>query len=219
VTWRRDHPCSGALTAVAALAADSSRAPGALTEAAVNAAEAGATLGQLSAALTSTVDGAKAARVEPLAIHDYAAAYEELREDSDQYAARTKKRPLIFLANMGAPVDFIARSTYALNFFQAGGFEVINNDGFTESSAAATAFVQSRSQIAVICSSDKKYEQVAEETAQRLKGSGARTVILAGNPGANEIKYRTAGIDRFVFIRCDVLNTLQELLHEEGVLS
>ena len=125
---------------------------------------------------------------------------------------------MTFLANMGTPVDFIARSTYALNFFQAGGFEVINNDGFTDPSAAAAAFVQSNCGIAVICSSDKKYEQVAEETAQQLKASGARTVILAGNPGTNEAKYRAAGIDRFIFVRCDVLNTLQELLHEEGVL-
>jgi methylmalonyl-CoA mutase len=190
-----------------------------LTEAAVKAAEAGATLGQLSAALTSARDRAEAARVEPLAVHPYAAAYEELRDASDQFAARTKKRPLIFLANMGAPVDFIARSTYALNIFQAGGFQVLNNDGFTDPPAAAAAFVQSHSGIAVICSSDKKYGQVAEETAQRLKASGARTVILAGNPGAHEATYRAAGIDRFIFIRCDVLNTLQELLHEEGVLS
>jgi methylmalonyl-CoA mutase len=120
---------------------------------------------------------------------------------------------------MGAPVDFIARSTYALNIFQAGGFQIINNDGFTDPSAAVPAFVQSHSRIAVICSSDKKYGQVAEETARRLKAAGARTVILAGNPGANEATYRAAGIDRFIFIQCDVLNTLQELLHEEGVLS
>jgi methylmalonyl-CoA mutase len=219
VAWRRDHPCSEALAALAIVVADGSRARGALTEAAVKAAEAGATLGQLSAALTSVRDRANAARVEPLAIHPYAAAYEELRDASDQFAARTKKRPLIFLANMGTPVDFIARSTYALNFFQAGGFQVINNDGFADPSAAAAAFVQSHSGIAVICSSDKKYEQVAEETAQQLKASGARRVILAGNPGANEAKYRAAGIDRFIFIRCDVLTTLQELLHEEGVLS
>lgn len=219
VAWRRDHPCSEALGTLAAIAADASRVPGELTEAAVKAAEAGATLGQLSAALTSALDGAKAARVEPLAIHSYAAAYEELRDASDQFADRTKKRPLIFLANMGAPADFIARSTYALNFFQAGGFQVINTDGFASPPAAAAAFTESQSRIAVICSTDKKYEQVAEQTAQQLKASGARTVILAGNPGANEAKYRTVGIDRFIFIRCDVLQTLRELLKEEGVLS
>jgi methylmalonyl-CoA mutase len=44
-------------------------------------------------------------------------------------------------------------------------------------------------------------------------------VILAGSPGANEAKYRAAGVDRFIFIRCDVLGMLHELLREEGVLS
>jgi methylmalonyl-CoA mutase len=53
VAWRRDHPCVGALAALAQVAAAPARAPGALTEAAVKAAEAGATLGQISAALAS----------------------------------------------------------------------------------------------------------------------------------------------------------------------
>jgi methylmalonyl-CoA mutase len=217
VAWRRDHPCADALATLARVAADPSRAPGALTEAAVKAAEAGATLGQISAALA----GGKGspAHVEPLAIHPYAAAYEELRDASDQYTARAGARPLVFLANMGTPADFIARSTYALNFFQAGGFGVVNNEGIADPEAAAAAFRQSRAKIAVICSTDKKYETVIEATAPRLKAAGARTVILAGNPGANEARYRAAGVDRFIFIRCDVLGTLHELLREEGVLS
>jgi methylmalonyl-CoA mutase len=217
--WRCDHNSSAALAKLAQVAAEASRAPGALTEAAVKAAEAGATLGQMSAALASVRDGAQPARAEPLAIHPYAAAYEELRDASDQYVARTGSRPLVFLAKMGTPADFSARSTYALNFFQAGGFQTLNNDGFTDPAAAAAAFRQSRAKVAVICSSDKKYGTVVEETAPGLKTAGARTVILAGNPGANEATYRAAGVDRFIFIRCDVLGTLRELLREEGVLS
>jgi hypothetical protein len=42
--------------------------------------------------------------------------------------------------------------------------------------------------------------------------------ILAGNPGANEAKYRIAGVDRFIFMKCDVLGTLHELLRAEGVM-
>jgi len=155
----------------------------------------------------------------PLAIHPYAAAYEELRDASDQYTATAGKRPLVFLANMGTPADFIARSTYALNFFQAGGFELSNNEGFTDPGAAAAAFRESGAKIAVICSTDKKYQTFVEATAPQLKAAGARTVILAGNAGANEAKYRAAGVDRFIFVRCDVLGTLHELLREEGVLS
>ncbi len=193
------------------------RTLGALTAAAVQAAEAGATIGQISTVLAGP-EG-KAVRVEPLAMHPYSIAYEELRDASDQYTERTGKRPLVFLANMGKPSDFIARSTYAMNFLEAGGFEAATNDGFTDAASATESFAKSGARIAVICSSDKEYEAVAEETACKLKASGARTVVLAGNPGAKETTYRTAGIDRFIFVRCDVLGTLRDLLHEEGVLA
>jgi len=219
VAWRRDHRCDAALKSLAGMSGDASRSPGALTESAVKAAEGGATLGQISAALVSDAGKGSAAHIEPLAIHTYAAAYEELRDASDAYAAKTGKRPQVFLANMGTPAESIARATYALNFFQAGGFEVINADGFSDPEAAAAAFRKSGAKVAVICSTDKKYETVVEATAPRLKAAGARTVILAGNPGANEAKYRAAGVDRFIFVRCDVLSMLHEQLREEGILS
>ncbi len=211
--WRRRHSCDAALATLARVAADTARAPGALTEAAVQAAEAGATLGQLSAVLS-----AQPARVTPLASHPYAAAYEELRDASDRYEARTGKRPQAFLANMGTPADFSARSTYAGNFFEAGGFEILTNDGFADPASVASAFSRSGAKIAVVCSTDAKYETLVEDIAPRLKAAGARTVVLAGNPGGSEAKYRAAGVDRFIFIRCDVLGTLRELLRDEGVL-
>jgi len=219
VAWRRDHPGAEALAALAKVAAEPARAPGALTEAAVKAVVAGATLGQLSAALAPAPDKGAPAHALPLAIHPYAAAYEELRDATDRYTARTGARPQVFLANMGTPAECIARATYALNFFEAGGFGVVNNDGFANPDAAVAAFRKSGAKIAVICSTDKKYATVVETTAPRLRAAGARTVILAGNPGANEAKYRAAGVDRFIFIRCDVLGMLHELLKEEGVLS
>jgi methylmalonyl-CoA mutase len=219
VAWRRDHACKDALAALARVASELSRVPGALTEAAVKAAEAGATLGQISAALAPALDKGPPAHVEPLAIHPYAAAYEELRDAADQYTAKAGTRPQVFLANLGTPAECIARATYALNFFQAGGFGVANNEGFADPDAAVAAFRKSGAKIAVICSTDKKYAMVVEATTPKLKAAGARTVVLAGNPGANEAKYRAAGVDRFIFIRCDVLGTLHELLKEEGILS
>ena len=214
--WRRDHPSAEALAGLKDVVTRTARILGTLTEAAVETAGAGATLGQLSDVLAGPV--AKAVKVEPLPINSYAAAYEALRDASDQYTERTGKRPQVFLANIGKPSDFIARSTYALNFFEAGGIQPVTNDGFSDAAAAAAGFAKSGANIAVICSSDKKYELVAEETARALKASGARTIILAGNPGTKEATYRAAGIERFIFVRCDVLGTLQELLREEGVL-
>jgi methylmalonyl-CoA mutase len=59
---------------------------------------------------------------------------------------------------------------------------------------------------------------VVPQLAPRLKAAGASSVVLAGNPGANEAAWRGAGVDRFIFIKCDVLATLRQMLREEGVL-
>jgi methylmalonyl-CoA mutase len=42
---------------------------------------------------------------------------------------------------------------------------------------------------------------------------------LAGNPGANEAVWRAAGVDRFIFIKCDVLAILRDMLRAEGVVA
>ena len=55
------------------------------------------------------------------------------------------------------------------------------------------------------------------QLAPRLKAAGAHSVGLAGNPAANEAVWRGAGVDRFIFIKCDVLGTLRDMLRVEGV--
>jgi methylmalonyl-CoA mutase len=202
---RREGP---ALTALAATAGK--------TAAAVEAAAQGASVGQIARALGLH---AEPAAIPPLTPHPFAAPFEELRDASDAWQAAHGKRPRVFLANMGPVAHHTARATYAKNFFEAGGFEVVGNDGFKDAGAAASAFAASGATVAVICSSDKLYPDVVPQVAPRLKAAGARSVVLAGNPGANEAAWRTAGVDRFIFIKCDVLATLREMLREEGVLA
>jgi methylmalonyl-CoA mutase len=182
----------------------------------VEAASHGASLGQLARALGFH---AEPTAIPPLTPHPFAEPFEELRDASDAWLASRGQRPRVFLANMGPVAHHTARATYAKNFFEAGGFEVVGNDGFRESDTAARAFGDSGATIAVICSSDKLYPEVVPQVAPKLKAAGARSVVLAGNPGANEAVWRAAGVDRFIFIKCDVLATLREVLREEGVLT
>jgi len=124
----------------------------------------------------------------------------------------------VFLANIGTPKEFLARANYATDFFEAGGFEPITNDGFADARAAAAAFAASGAKIAVICSTDKRYETEVERVAPALRTAGVRTVVLAGNPAANEMKYRSVGVNQFIFVKCNVPEILRALLKEEGVL-
>lgn len=214
--WRREHAASDTVRQLSERAAMKAES-GALTTAAVRAALAGASIGELSAALASR--GGELDHVAPLAVHPYDQAFEQLRDACDAHVARCGARPLVFLAGVGAVRDQMARVTYARNFLEAGGFAVVSRDGPADVGVALQAFKESGARIAVLCSTDKLYETVVEQTAPRLKAAGARTVILAGHPGANEAIYRAAGVDRFIFIKCDVLDTLRALLREEGVLN
>ena len=163
--------------------------------------------------------GQEPVRIAPLVLHSYGAAFEELREAADRFTrAQGGQRPRVFLASMGTPREFLARSTYALNFFAAGGFEPVDNDGFADPDDAARAFAASGASLVVICSTDARYEAEVAQLAPKLHAAGARTVVLAGNPGASEARYRQAGVDRFIFVKCDVLATLRDLLTVEGVL-
>lgn len=182
----------------------------------VEAAGAGATIGQIATAtgLHETSSTAPAIAPRPLA-----EPFEQLRDASDMWLATKGKRPRVFLANMGSIAHHTARATFSKNFFAVGGFDVVTNDGFRDAEAAATAFAASGARIAVICSSDKLYVEVVPDVAAQLKAAGARTVVLAGNPGDNEAAWQSAGVDRFIFIKCDVLSILRELLVEEGVLE
>jgi len=189
---------------------------GDLTGQVVELMQAGASIGEVQAALFKDGDPAQA---NPLAPHPFAAPFEQLRDASDAYMSLTGHRPKVFLANMGPIAHHTLRAGYATNFFQAGGFEVLTSDGFKEASQAARAFQDSGANIAVICSSDKLYETVVEEVTPKLKAAGARSVVLAGFPGDAEQTYKAAGVDRFIYMKCDVLGTLRELLEEEGVLQ
>nr|WP_294503393.1 methylmalonyl-CoA mutase family protein [uncultured Rhodopila sp.] len=210
--WRATHEAKAALARLAD-AATTSRG---VTAQAITAAEAGATIGELAAALIPA--GSEAAHVTPLAVHPFDEAYEHLRDAADDFEEKHGHRPRVFLTGFGSIAQQIGRKTFANSFFQAGGFEVLAHEGNFTVDQAAAEFAASGAKIAVICSTDKLYATGVADLAPKLKAAGARTVVLAGHPGAEEANYRAAGVDTFIFVRSNVLETLTTLLRQEGAL-
>lgn len=181
-------------------------------QALVDAAAEGASAAELVAALGTS---AEPLRAEPLDVRTFAAGFEALRDASEA----TPERPQVFLASLGPVAHYTARATWAKNFFEAGGLEASDRGGHADGAAAAAAFAQSGATLACVCSSDKVYADHAASTARALKAAGASQVLLAGRPGEHEDAWREAGVDRFIYVGCDVLGTLRELLKAEGVLA
>ena len=152
--------------------------------------------------------GPAAVTIEALPRIRLAAPFEALRDASDRMLNETGSRPKIFLANLGSPSDFTARTTFARNFFEAGGIEAVTNDGFTSRDEMIAAFKTSGAKLACLCSSDAVYEAEAVGATEALAGSGAISIYLAGRPGEREATYKGAGVETFIYAGCDVLATL-----------
>lgn len=148
----------------------------------------------------------------PLVCERLSAPFEALRTRADELAGERGKRPRALLVNLGPIASHEARAGFAQGYFEAGGFAVLTNDGFASVAAAAEAFATSGADVAVLCSSDVLYAELAAPAAQALAVHGPRAIVLAGNPGAAEVAYRAAGITHFIFLGDDVVETLSALL-------
>ena len=149
-------------------------------------------------------------KFDALAPMRLAAPFEALRDKSDAILKKTGRRPKIFLANLDTAADFTARATFAKSFFEAGGIEAIDNEGFFVFAELAEAFKASGAAIACLCSSDKVYAGKAADAAKALQAAGAKHIYLAGRPGEQEGALRGAGVGDFIFAGGDALAVLRD---------
>ncbi len=146
--------------------------------------------------------------IEPLPSIRLAEPFEALRDASDRVLAATGARPKVFLANLGTPSDFTARTTFTKNFFEAGGIEAITNDGFTNRADLVAAFAKLGARLVCLCSSNEVYAKEAAATAKELARSGIH-IYLAGRPGELEEALKAAGVQSFIYAGCDMLAVLR----------
>jgi methylmalonyl-CoA mutase len=139
-----------------------------------------------------------------------AVPFERLRDRSDEILKARGARPKLFLANLGTPAEFTLRATFAKSFFETGGIEAIETQGFTDPAVLTAAFKASGAALACLCSSDKVYAAKAAAAAKALQDAGARHIYLAGRAGEQEAALRAAGVNDFIFAGGDALATLQE---------
>ena len=160
--------------------------------------------------------GATAAALQPFRA---AEGFEAVRRAGDDCLLRTGARARVFLAKIGPPAQHKARADFAAGFFAVGGFELDGKRTFATAPEAAGAAAASGAVIAVLCSTDDTYPELAPTFARDLKAARPATVVvLAGHPGSHEAEYRAAGFDEFIHIRANVRTTLAQLQRRAGLI-
>ncbi len=139
--------------------------------------------------------------------------FEALRAAAEAVASQ----PAVFLASIGTPAAYTARATFAANAFATAGIRSVGDRGFADAAEAAAAYRASGAPVAVICGTDAAYADLAVPFAAALKGAGAERVYLAGRPGERSDELAAAGVDEFLFVGVDVLDTMSRLLRQLGI--
>lgn len=169
-----------------------------------------AVLPVVPAASTPLPEGALS--VEPLLPERLAEPFERLA----QAVTATAAPPRIFLATLGTPADFTARSGFARTLFEAGGLAAPVPEGFADLATMIAAFRATETPIACLCGPDGLYAEQGEAAARALKQAGAALLLLAGRP-SNEAEMRAAGVDRVCAAGEDALALLRELHTALGI--
>ena len=132
-----------------------------------------------------------------------ASEFEALRLETEN----SGKRPKAFMLTIGNLALRQARAQFSCNFLACAGYQVIDNLGFASVEEGIEAAMKAQADIVVICSSDDEYAEYAIPAFKALNGRAM--FIVAGAPACME-ELKAAGIENFIHVRCNVLETLRE---------
>ena len=149
-------------------------------------------------------------QLEKLCTDRAASQFEALRLQTE----RSGKRPKAFMLTIGNLAMRQARAQFSCNFLACAGYQVIDNLGFKTVEEGVEAAMKAGADIVVICSSDDEYAQYAIPAYQAL--AGRAMFIVAGAPACME-ELKAAGIENFIHVRVNVLDTLKAYNEKLGI--
>ncbi len=138
-----------------------------------------------------------------------AADFEDLRIHTEE-----TKVPTAFMLTIGNLAMRQARAQFSCNFLACAGYKVIDNLGFKTVEEGVVAALEAKADIVVICSSDDEYAEYAIPAFKYLNGRAM--FVVAGAPACME-DLKAAGIENFVHVKCNVLETLKEYNQKLGI--
>lgn len=132
-----------------------------------------------------------------------ASDFEQLRLSTEA----SSHRPKVFMLTIGNLAMRLARAQFSTNFFGCAGYEILDNIGFNTVQEGIDAAMEKGADIVVLCSSDDEYAQYAPEAFKLLDGRAE--FVVAGAPACTD-ELKAQGIEHFIHVRSNVLETLQE---------
>lgn len=129
--------------------------------------------------------------------------FEKIRERIARHVRATGRTPKVLLLKRGDVKMRTARTNFAFNFFGCAGFEIAESEEYAGTDA----------DLIILCSSDPEYLPFAEEVCAATR----IPVLVAGNPKDQVDVLKAAGVQGFIHIASDAIETLNYWQNRLGV--
>ena len=131
--------------------------------------------------------------------------FEAIRQRTTQHALANGRCPKVLLLKRGDIKMKGARSNFCFNFFGCAGFDMVDAEEYQGTGA----------DLIILCSSDAEYLPFAKEVCANV----AVPVLVAGNPKDQIEALTAAGIQGFIHMGSDAVQTLTEWQDKLGMRS
>lgn len=174
---------------------------------------AGATLGEITRAIR--IHDKPSPPSTPVCLHRAAFQFEHLRRSLEQ----SGRRPQVLLLTMGPLKQHKARADYATAFFAIAGAEILHSGPLPGPEAIAPALAAHPAPIAVLCSTDETYPDLVPAFLTAATAAPHHPVtVLAGYPTDHVPAFQAAGLQAFIHLRCNALETLTSIFRQAALL-
>ena len=137
---------------------------------------------------------------------------EAVRKTTEKLVEETGKRPIVELTSYGNLTMRKARAAFSYDFLGVSGFEIWQEKSFENALKAAEGSANSESDVVVICSSDPDYEESALAFVKAFRAQNtSKILLLAGNPVGITDQLNQAGLDGYIHIKSDVIQTISNI--------
>ena len=131
--------------------------------------------------------------------------FEKIRRRTSEHARAAGRYPKVLLLKRGDVKMKGARSNFCFNFFGCAGFDMVEAEEYRGTDA----------ELIVLCSSDAEYLAFAQEVCPAVKVP----VLVAGNPKEQIEALQAAGVQGFIHVFSDLIQTLTEWQDKLGMRS
>ena len=131
--------------------------------------------------------------------------FEKIRRRTAEHARAAGRYPKVLLLKRGDVKMKGARGNFCFNFFGCAGFDIVEAEEYQGTDA----------DLIVLCSSDAEYLAFAQEVCANVKVA----VLVAGNPKDQIEALQAAGVQGFIHIFSDLIQTLTQWQDNLGMRS